>query len=85
MVYTFTPDEPSAAKHYRFANHPDTGQYLRVGAGMNPPRGWAMTKGLVEGAVHRCIRSEVIKGACTPVVFTFPDIDLEGWEKDCFE
>lgn len=51
---------------------------------MNPPREWALGKGLVKGAVHRCIRAEVLKGACTPVVFTFPDIDVSGWEKICF-
>lgn len=85
VVFTFSPDEPSAPEHYRFPGHPDTGQYFRVGAGMNPPRAWTRSKGLVQGHVHRCIRSELLKGACTPVVFTFPDIDMEGWEKACFE
>jgi hypothetical protein len=85
VVFTFSPDEPSAPEHYRFADHPDTGQYLRVGAGMNPPRIWARRKGLVKGAAYRCIRSEILKGACTPVIFTCPDIDMEGWEKACFE
>jgi hypothetical protein len=84
VVFTFSPDDPSAPERYRFADHPDTGQYLRVGAGMNPPRDWALGNGLVKGAVHRCVRSEVVKGACTPVVFTFPDIDMAGWEKSCF-
>lgn len=84
VVFTFFPDEPSAQEHYRFAEHPDAGQYLRVGAGMNPPRSWARSKGLVKGAIHRCIRSEIVKGACTPVTFTFPDLDMAGWEKTCF-
>jgi hypothetical protein len=84
VVFTFSPDEPSAPGHYRFADHPDTKQYLRVGAGMNPPRVWAQRNGLVKGAVLRCIRSEIQKGACTPVIFTFPEIDMTGWEKDCF-
>ena len=85
VVFTFSPDEPSAPEHYLFADHPDSEQYLLVGAGMNPPRIWARRKGLVKGAVHRCIRSEVLKGACTPVIFTFPDIDMQGWAKTCFE
>lgn len=85
VVFTFIPDEPSAPRHYRFPGHPDTGHHFRVGGGMNPPRAWARSKGLVQGRIHRCIRSELIKGACTPVVFTFPDLDMEGWEKPCFE
>jgi hypothetical protein len=85
VIFTFFPDEPLAPEHYRYADHPDTGRCLQVGAGMNPPRAWARSKGLVKGAVHRCIRSELLKGACTPVIFTFPDIDVEGWEKTCFE
>lgn len=84
VIFTFTPDEPGAPENYRFADHPDTGQYLRVGAGMNPPHAWARSNGLIKGAVHRCIRSEVVKGACTPVIFTFPDIDMTGWKKTCF-
>jgi hypothetical protein len=85
VVFAFSPDEPSAPHRYRFADHPDTGRHFRVGAGMNPPRAWARSKGLVKGAVHRCIRSEILKGACTPVIFTFPDIDMQGWEQTCFE
>jgi hypothetical protein len=85
VVFTFSPIETSAPEHYRFSNQPDTGRFLHVGAGMNPPRAWVRSKGLVPGAVHRCIRSEVLKGACTPVVFTFPDIDMDDWRKYCFE
>ena len=84
VVFTFTPDDPSAPEHYRFSDHPDAGQYFRVGAGLNPPRGWTLEKGLVKGTVHRCIRAEVLKGACTPVIFTFPDIEMTDWKKICF-
>ena len=85
VIFTFYPDEPSAPKHYRFADQPDTGRHLHVGAGMNPPRDWARRRGLVKGAVHRCVRSEIVKGTCTPVTFTFPDLDMKGWEKTCFK
>jgi hypothetical protein len=84
VVFAFAPDEPSAPGRYRFADHPDTEQYLRVGAGMNPPRAWVRREGLVTGSVHRCIRSEIEKGSCTPVVFSFPDLDTAGWKKACF-
>jgi hypothetical protein len=26
-----------------------------------------------------------VKGTCTPVTFTFPDLDMKGWEKTCFK
>ena len=85
VVFTFLPDDPSAPLHYRFLNYPDTERHFLVGAGMNPPRKWARSKGLVKGAVHRCVRSEIVKGTCTPVTFTFPDLDMKGWEKVCYE
>ena len=85
VVFTFSPDEPSSPEQYRFPQQPDSGQYLRVGAGMNPSRAWTRSKGLLRGSVHRCIRSEILKGACTPVVFTFPDIDMADWAKACFK
>jgi hypothetical protein len=85
VIFTFSPDDPSAPQQYRFADQSDTGRHFRVGAGLNPPRDWARRKGLVKGAVLRCIRSEILKGACTPVIFTFPEIDTQGWEKPCFE
>jgi hypothetical protein len=85
VIFTFMADDPSAPDRYLFADHPDVGRYVRVGAGLNPPRTWARQRGLVKGTVHRCIRSEIQKGVCTPVIFTFPDIDMKGWEKSCFE
>jgi hypothetical protein len=84
VIFTFSPDDPRALQSHLFADLPDSGQYLHVGAGLNPARAWARRKGLVKGAVHRCIRSEIVKGACTPVVFTFPELDMEGWERSCF-
>ena len=84
VIFTFAPDDPRAPRDDRFADTPDAGQHLRVGAGLNPSRAWVESKGLVKGAIHRCIRSEIIKGACTPVVFTFPELDMEGWQRACF-
>ena len=84
VIFTFSPDDPRAPEHYRFADQPDSGQYFRVGAGLNPERSWARSKGLVKDAVHRCLRSEIVKGTCTPVIFTFPDIDMANWEKACY-
>jgi hypothetical protein len=84
IVFTFVPDDPSAKDKYLFPGHPDSGRRFVVGAGLNPPRKWAQSAGLVPGSTHRCIRQEMIRGACTPVVFIFPELDLAGWEKGCF-
>lgn len=84
VVYTFEPDDSSRKRNYRFPEHADTQRRFTVGAGMNPPRQWAQHAGLVPGSSHRCMRKEIIHGACVPVVFVFPDIDTTGWEKACF-
>lgn len=85
VIYSFAPDDPSAADRYRFADYPDAQCRFTVGAGMNPPRQWAHRMGLVPGSSHRCIRKEIVNGACVPVKFVFPDIDTNGWEEDCFK
>jgi hypothetical protein len=84
IIFAFIPDDPSANKTYRFPQQSDSGRPFTVGAGLNPPCGWAQRVGLVQGAIHRCVRQEIIKGACTPVLFTFPELDLTGWEQECF-
>ena len=85
VIYTFIPDDPSAVDKYRFADDPDTHHRFTLGAGMNPPRQWAQRLGLIPGSRHRCIRMEIVSGACVPVKFVLPDIDLAGWEKECFK
>lgn len=85
VIYSFTPDDPSAADSYRFADYPDAHRRFTLGAGMNPPRQWAHRMGLIQGSSHRCIRKEIVSGTCVPVKFDFPDIDTNGWEKECFK
>ena len=84
ILFTFVPDDPSAKDTYILPREPDSGRHFTVGAGLNPPGGWARRVGLVQGSTHRCVRQEIVKGACTPVVFSFPDLDLTGWEAECF-
>lgn len=84
IKFDFTPDDASAPSSYRHAGWSDRGRKYTVGAGMNPPAGWAASRGLTEGSTHRCIRSEITEGACTPVLFDFPDIDDDGWQDACF-
>jgi len=83
VVFAFTPDDPSATGRYVHEYWPDQDQRFTVGAGANPPRGWAERVGLLEGSVHRCERHEITKGTCAPVLFFFPEIPRTGWEEEC--
>jgi hypothetical protein len=85
VVFTFQPDDPSATASYRFEEYPDADHRFTLGAGMNPPRQWAQRAGLIPGSRHRCIRNEIVSGACVPVKYVFPDIDTSGWEQECFK
>jgi hypothetical protein len=57
---------------------------LTVGAGMNPARSYVAAKGIVKGKTYRCVRREITKGTCTPVLYTFPKIDLSDFEQSCY-
>jgi hypothetical protein len=84
ILFTFTPDDASVPDDYRFGEWPDQNQSFTVGGGKNPPKAWAESAGLVQGSTHKCVRSDIITGTCTPVIFSFPEIDVTGWEKECF-
>ena len=85
VIFDFVPDDPAAIDDYLFPNWEDTDQRLTVGGGMNPPKTWVLEQGLTEGSEHRCLRSEITKGTCTPVIFRFPEINMKGWEEHCFK
>jgi len=82
IFFTFTPDDVDAPNDYRFSEWPDKDQAFFVGAGKNPPKVWTESAGLIQGSTHKCVRSEIISGTCTPVIFSFPEIELTGWEKE---
>lgn len=84
VTFDFVPNDPAAANHYRYPSWKDTGNHFTLGAGMNPPKTWALEQGLTEGSQHACVRSESTGGSCTPVTFSFPQISKVGWEKECF-
>lgn len=84
IIFTFTPDDVAAPDDYRFGEWSDADQNFTVGAGKNPSKAWAESAGLIQGSIHKCVRSEIIHGTCTPVIFSFPEIDVTGWEKECF-
>jgi len=57
---------------------------LTVGAGMNPARPYVTAKGIVKGKTYRCIRREITKGTCTPVIYAFPTINLSDFDQSCY-
>ena len=83
VLFVFRPDDPSARDGYLHPQWSDT-SHLTVGDGKNPNLGWTIGEGLVQGSIHDCVRSELTGGACTPVVFRFPDIDYVAWNDSCF-
>ena len=85
VTFDFVPNDPAAVDHYRHPSWKDTGNSFTLSRGMNPPKTWVLERGLIVGSEHACVRSESTAGACTPVMFTFPEINMEGWQKSCFE
>jgi hypothetical protein len=85
VTFDFVPNNLAAVDNYRHPSWEDTGNHFTVGAGMNPPKTWVLEQGLIEGSEHACVRSEITAGTCTPVIFSFPEINEEGWEEECFQ
>lgn len=81
VLFDFTPDNPRA--RYQFPNWADKGQRLTVAGGKNPPAAWLRSQGLKPGAVFPCVRREIRKGTCTPVIYHFPDIDQNAAAGAC--
>lgn len=71
---------PSGTTKYKYSNFPDKGQSFFVkGYGCCPPLNWCKENGIKQGAKIKCVRSELSKGACTPVVFNFRQFEKNGW------
>jgi hypothetical protein len=74
ILFDFNPDDPSARSRYRFPTWPDQQSSLTIQGGMNPSRQWASRHKVAPGKTFRCIRREMVFGACTPVIFEFPEL-----------
>lgn len=57
---------------------------VTVGSGANPNRAYILAKGFGEGNVMPCIREDIGHGACTPIIYTFPGVDLSDYADSCF-
>jgi len=83
IVFDFAPDDPGDVDLYRFPQWPDTGRVFELISGGSVPDGWAQKEGLVPDSRHKCIRSEIRIGTCTPLMFEFPDVDVSDWPDYC--
>lgn len=83
IKFTFRPTDSSASSRYLYPQRSDTNQAFLVGSGCSPPLNWALSRGLVVGSEHSCVRREIISGTCSPVGFGFPDIDYSAWGDSC--
>lgn len=79
VVFNFTPINPADAN-----NTTDNNRILTVGDGKNPPLNYVLNKGLTIGSTHPCTRQIEVSGACTPIIFTFTDVDLSDYAASCF-
>ena len=82
--FDFIPDDLDAREDYRFPNMADERQLLTVAGGANPPRTWVEDEGLTEGSRHACVRREITRGTCTPVLFEFTGVDTEAAADQCY-
>lgn len=76
IIFDFTPLNISDRKSYVFSNRPDSGAELRINDGINPSLAWVKKNGITAGKKFKCFRTELKKGTCTPVIFTFPELNL---------
>ncbi len=79
VVFDFTPANPADAN-----DATDKNRTLTVGDGKNPPLNYVLSKGLIIGSTHPCSRQNEVSGACTPIIFTFTDVDLSDYAASCF-
>ena len=78
VIFDFEPDDPASA------GLAATGVQLRISQGVNPPREWVQSEGLIVGSQHDCIRRDITTGACAPLLFEFPAVDYDAGIKLCY-
>lgn len=81
VLFDFVPDKP--VKSWRFPNWGLKGQRLQVAGGFNPSAKWLRGQGIKVGTELTCIRREIVKGTCTPVVWDFPELAMSAAAADC--
>lgn len=78
VKFTFQPFEMIRERH----GHVEGKEFLLLlSNSMYPGLKFLKKYGVVEGATFDCNIKVIIRGTCTPVIFDFPDINLD----DCLE
>ena len=76
IVFEFTPSNIADRQKYRFTNFSDSAASMQINDGANPSHTWIKKNKIEVGKKYKCIRTELTKGTCTPVGFTFPELNL---------
>ena len=74
---SFEPDDPGDRKYWMLID-PDYDYLSRWDSYEDLPVGWLIKKGIVEGATLRAVRHDSIAGTCSPLMYEFPDLDLDA-------
>jgi hypothetical protein len=74
LTFNFFLSDPGLKVEYRFPRMGDSGRKKVIY--LDPEEHNNIKSKLRVGDVIPCLRSEIIKGTCTPVVFTFPDLEF---------
>jgi hypothetical protein len=76
ILFEFTPLNLSDRQQYKIKNFSDTSRSLQINDGANPSLDWIKKNKIEVGKKYKCFRTELVSGTCTPVIFTFSDLNL---------
>ena len=76
IVFEFTPLNLSDRHKYKIKNVSDSSRSLQMNDGANPSLSWIKKNKIEVGKKYKCFRTEISSGTCTPVVFTFSELNL---------
>jgi hypothetical protein len=82
IYFDFIPHDTTAVLRYT-GNWPASNARLLIG-GMNPSEAWIDDQGLRVGLLLECVRMQITKGTCAPIVYTYPDLDLSRFNEFCY-
>jgi len=76
ILFEFTPVNLSDRQKYKITNSSDSSRSLQINDGANPSLDWIKKNNIKVGKKYKCFRTEIVSGTCTPVIFTFTDLNL---------
>jgi len=83
IIFDFAPDDSTAVDRYRFPAWPDTGRTFDLISVGSIPDSWVDKEGMTPGSEHQCVRQEIRRGTCSPLIFEFSDVDVSDWPDYC--